>query len=304
MPIVSRLLGQSPAIAAVREQAERLLRSSQGPTRRPPPVLILGETGTGKGLLADAIHRAGGRASGPFVDVNCAAIPGTLLEAELFGFERGAFTDARQAKAGLFQAARGGSVFLDEIGLLPLALQSKLLKVIEERAVRRLGSTRSEPVDAAIIAATSEDLVSAVERGRFRADLYHRLAVVTLVLPPLSARGHDVVTLGEHFLTRACEDYGLPLRTLGDDARAALLAHTWPGNVRELANVIERAALFADEPVGTRRRDSACSSARSTARSRSASCSATRNGSPGSRTRICSLAVSTRRAGAPTRRST
>ena len=251
MPVVLRLLGESPAIAAVREQAERLLRSAASPGRRPPPVLILGETGTGKGLLADAIHRAGGRAGGPFVDVNCAAIPETLLEAELFGFERGAFTDARQAKAGLFQAARGGTVFLDEIGLLPLALQAKLLKVIEERAVRRLGSTRSEAVDAAVIAATSEDLTAAVERGRFRADLYHRLAVVTLVLPPLRARGRDVVLLAEHFLARACEDYRLPPRALGDDACAALLAHAWPGNVRELANVIERAALFADERVLT-----------------------------------------------------
>ena len=222
MPVASRILGESPAIAAVREQAERLVRSTATPARRPPPVLILGETGTGKGLLADALHRAGGRAAGPFVDVNCAAIPEALLEAELFGFERGAFTDARQAKPGLLQAARGGSVFLDEIGLLPLALQSKLLKVIEERAVRRLGSMRSEAVDAAVIAATSEDLAAAVERGRFRADLYHRLAVVTLVLPPLRARGHDVVLLAEHFLARACEDYGLPPRVLGDDARAAL----------------------------------------------------------------------------------
>ena len=251
MPVAARILGESPAIAAVREQAERLLRSASTPARRPPPVLILGETGTGKGLLADALHRAGARAAGPFVDVNCAAIPEALLEAELFGFERGAFTDARQAKPGLFQAARGGSVFLDEIGLLPLALQSKLLKAIEERAVRRLGSVRSEAIDAAVIAATSEDLAAAVERGRFRADLYHRLAVVTLVLPPLRARGHDVVLLAEHFLARACEDYGLPPRVLGDDARAALLAHAWPGNVRELANAIERAALFADERVLT-----------------------------------------------------
>src|SRR5262247_2819609 len=138
MTVFARVLGGSAAMAAVREQAARVLRAS-GPGRRPPPILILGQTGTGKGLLADAIHRAGGRAAGPFVDVNCAAIPETLLEAELFGFERGAFTDARQAKAGLFQAASGGTIFLDEIGLMPLALQSKLLKVIEERSVRRLG---------------------------------------------------------------------------------------------------------------------------------------------------------------------
>src|SRR5215471_4614321 len=147
MASVGLVLGDSAAIVAVREQISRLLRSAGGPARRLPPILILGETGTGKGLLASAIHRSSARAAGPFVDVNCSAIPDTLLEAELFGFERGAFTDARQAKAGLFQAANGGTLFLDEVGLLPLAMQAKLLKVLEERSVRRLGSTRSEPVD-------------------------------------------------------------------------------------------------------------------------------------------------------------
>jgi DNA-binding NtrC family response regulator/tetratricopeptide (TPR) repeat protein len=251
---LGQLLGESAPIAAVREQAARLLKSVAAPGRRLPPILILGETGTGKGLLAGALHGAGPRAAGPFVDVNCAAIPETLLEAELFGFERGAFTDARQAKAGLFQAAGGGTIFLDEVGLLPVSLQSKLLKVIEERAVRRLGSTRSEPTDVSVVAATSEDLAAAVKEGRFRADLYHRLAVVTLVLPPLRARGRDVLMLAEDFLTRVCEDYGLSTRVLSDDARAALLAHPWPGNVRELANVLERAALLADEPMLTAER--------------------------------------------------
>jgi transcriptional regulator with AAA-type ATPase domain/tetratricopeptide (TPR) repeat protein len=251
---LDQLLGDSAQIAAVREQAARLLRSVATPGRRLPPILLLGETGTGKGLLAGALHGAGPRAGGPFVDVNCAAIPETLLEAELFGFERGAFTDARQAKAGLFQAAAGGTLFLDEVGLLPLALQSKLLKVIEERAVRRLGSTRSEPTDVSVVTATSEDLAAAVKEGRFRADLYHRLAVVTLVLPPLRARGRDVLLLAEDFLGRVCEDYGLPARVLTEDARAALLAYAWPGNVRELANVLERAALLADEPALTAER--------------------------------------------------
>jgi len=219
MAVLTQLLGESAPIAAVREQATRLLRTAS-PGRRLPPILILGETGTGKGLLAYALHGAGGRAGGPFVDVNCAAIPETLLEAELFGYERGAFTDARQAKPGLFQAAGGGTIFLDEIGLLPLALQAKLLKVIEERAVRRLGSTRSEPLDVAIVAATSEDLAAAAREGRFRADLYHRLAVVTLLLPPLRARGRDVLLLAEEFLGRVCEDYGLAARVLTEDARA------------------------------------------------------------------------------------
>src|SRR6185503_12225855 len=145
--------------------------------------LILGETGTGKGLLASSIHRASARATEPFVDLNCAAIPEALLEAELFGYERGAFTDARQARPGLFQAAHGGILFLDEIGLLPAVLQAKLLKAIEERVVRRLGGTRREPVDVWIVAATSEDLRSEVQARRFREDLYHRLAVVTLRLP-------------------------------------------------------------------------------------------------------------------------
>ena len=248
MTPLAELLGESPAIATVRQQATRVLRSASTAARRRPSILILGETGTGKGLLAAAMHRAGDRPGSPFVDVNCAAIPETLIEAELFGFERGAFTDARQAKAGLFQAAAGGSIFLDEVGLLPLALQSKLLKVIEERTIRRLGSTRNEPLDVSVIAATSEDLVAAVQEGRFRADLYHRLAVVTVELPPLRARGADVLLLAHHFLGRICEDYGLPTAALTPDAQTALLAHDWPGNVRELANVLERAALLADGP--------------------------------------------------------
>jgi transcriptional regulator with AAA-type ATPase domain/tetratricopeptide (TPR) repeat protein len=242
------VLGDSAAVVAVREQVRRLLRSATGPARRLPPILILGDTGTGKGLLASTIHRSSARAAGPFVDVNCSAIPETLLEAELFGFERGAFTDARQAKAGLFQAANGGTMFLDEVGLLPLAMQAKLLKVIEERSVRRLGSTRSEPLDVSVIAATSEDVPAAVQAGRFRADLYHRLAVVTLTLPPLRARGRDVVLLAEHFLASICEDYGLPLKVLSEDGQAALTAYRWPGNVRELANVLERAVLLSDGP--------------------------------------------------------
>ena len=246
---LSGLLGRNPRIAALREQMLRVLGRQAEAARRSPPVLILGETGTGKGLVAATIHRAGVRARGPFVDVNCAAIPETLLEAELFGWERGAFTDARQAKPGLFQAANGGTIFLDEIGLLPVSLQSKLLKVIEEQQVRRLGSTRSEAVDVWVIAATSEDLDEAIRARRFREDLYHRLAVLTLRLPPLRERGEDIVLLAEHFLARSCEDYGLPAKTLTPDACVALRAFAWPGNVRQLANVMERAALFTDSPA-------------------------------------------------------
>src|SRR6185436_7197323 len=156
--MLNQLLGASPDLAAVRDQLSRLLGRQAAPKRRLPPVLIQGETGTGKGLVAQLIHRTGSRAATPFVDVNCAAIPDTLLEAELFGFERGAFTDARQAKLGLLQLAHRGTIFLDEIGLMPDGLQVKLLKALEDRAVRRLGSTRAEPADAWVLAATSEDL--------------------------------------------------------------------------------------------------------------------------------------------------
>ena len=246
MSPLTQLLGGSRGVVAVREQVARLLQRHAVGARRLPSLLILGETGTGKGLLASAIHRAGPRAAGPFVDVNCAAIPEALLEAELFGFERGAFTDARQAKAGLFQAAHLGTLFLDEVGLLPEGLQAKLLKVLEERTVRRLGSTRSEPVDIWLVAATNEELPAAVRARRFREDLYHRLAVLTLRLPPLRERGEDILMLAEHFLARACEDYGLAPRTLLPDAETALRAHAWPGNVRELANVMERVALLSD----------------------------------------------------------
>jgi transcriptional regulator with AAA-type ATPase domain/predicted ATPase len=239
------LLGENSLIIAIRTQVAELL-ARQTAAHRLPPVLILGETGTGKGLLARTIHQAGPRHDHPFVAVNCAAIPETLLEAELFGFERGAFTDARQAKPGLFQTAHGGTLFLDEIGLLPAALQGKLLSVLEDRAVRRLGRTRAERVDVTLVAATSVDLKRAIADGRFREDLYHRLAVITLELPPLRSRGADILELAEHFLARACADYGLSPRALTPDAHVKLATHRWPGNVRELANAMERVALLSD----------------------------------------------------------
>jgi transcriptional regulator with AAA-type ATPase domain/tetratricopeptide (TPR) repeat protein len=244
------LIGHSPALEAVRVVLRRL-GAHAGP--RLPNVLIAGETGTGKGLVARLIHRMGPRADGPFVDVNCAAIPETLLEAELFGFERGAFTDARRAKPGLIETAHGGTMFLDEIGLLSATLQAKLLKVTEEHAVRRLGATRSTPVSARLVCATNLDLAVETREGRFREDLYHRLAVVTLTLPPLRERGEDILLLAEHFLGRACQDYGLPARVLAPDARRSLLAHAWRGNVRELANLMERVALMAESTYVTAR---------------------------------------------------
>src|SRR5262245_16276356 len=245
MDVLADLIGASPVIESVRDTIRRLVSRQRG-ARRLPSIRIQGETGTGKGLVARLIHRAGPRPSGPFVDVNCAAIPEPLLEAELFGFERGAFTDARRGKPGLFQTAHHGTIFLDEIGLLPEALQAKLLKVIEEQAVRRLGSTSTEPVDVWIVSATNADLQQAMRERSFREDLYHRLAVVTLRLPPLRERGTDILLLAERFLTQTCEEYSLPTKTLTADAHARLLTYSWPGNVRELSNVMERVALLAE----------------------------------------------------------
>src|SRR5262244_3621400 len=240
MDPLDELIGENPKIVALRQTARALLRRHEA-ARRLPPILIEGETGTGKGFLARLMQRTGPRANAPFVDINCAAIPETLLEAELFGYERGAFTDARQSKLGLFQVAHGGTLFLDEVGLLPRGLQAKLLTVLEQNSVRRLGATRSEPADVAIIAATNEPLSVSVQEGRFREDLYHRLAVLTVELPPLRDRGADVEILAERLLARMCGEYQVPPKSLSDDARIALRGYAWPGNVRELSNVIERA---------------------------------------------------------------
>jgi DNA-binding NtrC family response regulator/tetratricopeptide (TPR) repeat protein len=240
----AEILGESAVIVGLRRQLEQIVHRYAG-ARRLPPLLLLGETGTGKSMIARALHQAGPRARQPFVDVNCAAIPATLMESEMFGFERGAFTDARRAKPGLFAAADRGTIFLDEIGLLPEGLQAKLLKVVEERQLRPLGATVTRAIDVWIIAATSEDLEVATRKQRFREDLYHRLAVVTLRIPPLRERGHDIALLAEHFLTRACSEYGLEKR-LTPAALARLTKHDWPGNIRELGNVVERVALLSD----------------------------------------------------------
>jgi len=208
-------------------------------------VLLTGETGTGKGLLAHAIHAAGPRAAKPFIEVNCTALPATLMEAELFGHERGAFTDAKESKPGLVEAAEGGFLFLDEIGDVDLAVQGKLLRAIEERAVRRVGSVRERKVDIRIIAATNRDLERAVGEERFRKDLYFRLAVIVLEVPPLRERGEDVLLLTAHFLHAFNAKYGKVVRDLSVAARDLLLSYPWPGNVRELSHVIERAVLWS-----------------------------------------------------------
>src|SRR5215831_19052314 len=239
------LIGESRCIQALRSSIKRLVQRVGG-AQRPPPVLIQGETGTGKGLVARLLHQASARSAGPFVDINCAAIPDTLLEAELFGYERGAFTEARRSKPGLFHAAHRGTIFLDEITLLPIGLQAKLLKVVEERTVRRLGATAGEPVDVWILSATNEHVARRVQERQFREDLYHRLTVMALNIPPLRERDGDIVRLAEHFLNRACADYGLAPRRLSVDACERILAYPWPGNVRELSNVIERATVLSD----------------------------------------------------------
>jgi DNA-binding NtrC family response regulator len=208
--------------------------------------LIVGETGTGKGLLARTLHQKGTRKGGPFIEVNCTAIPEALLESELFGHEKGAFTDASAAKPGLIEAAEGGTLFLDEIGHVSGAVQAKLLKVIEERTVRRLGSVRDRATDVWVLAATNRDLEKAVKSGAFREDLYHRLHVLEISVPPLRARGDDVLELAEHFLHVHASQYGVAAPRLSSAARAALTAYRWPGNVRELANVMERAVLLSD----------------------------------------------------------
>src|SRR5262245_39380920 len=250
MDDLAELVGESPAIERLRDKLRRLLARGRA-GQRLPAILLQGDTGTGKGLVARLLHRHGPRRQAAFVDVNCAAIPDTLLEAELFGFERGAFTDARRAKPGLFQTAHGGVLFLDEVALLPDSLQAKLLTAIEERAVRRLGSTRPEPADAWILSATNTDLQAAVAARRFREDLYHRLAVLTLLLPPLRERGRDILLLAERFLARACAEYGLLPKRLDPGAQARLLGYAWPGNIRELGNVMERAVLLTETSVVT-----------------------------------------------------
>src|SRR5262245_30958909 len=196
-----RLEGRASAIAALREQIRRLVTFDVVGTPA-PPLLLVGETGTGKGLVARIVHDSGPRKGGPFIQVNCAAIPETMLEAELFGYEAGAFTDAKRGKAGLYEAAQGGTLFLDEIDSLAVSLQAKLLTAIEGRRVRRLGAVAEHDVDVKLIVATQQDLPRLVETGGFRPDLYHRLAVVVLQLPPLRARGEDVVELAGTVLTR------------------------------------------------------------------------------------------------------
>ena len=226
-----------------------LLRQARLVADSDASVLIYGDSGTGKELLARAIHRASPRAEKPFVAVNCGAIPGDLLESELFGHARGAFTGAIQAHKGLFQAADGGTLFLDEIGDMPLPLQVKLLRVLQEGEVRPVGSTQAIPVDVRVISATHRDLDAHRVSGQFREDLYYRLNVVSLHLPPLSERREDIPLLATYILRKLAERYRKPVPTLAPDAMALLVAAPWPGNVRQLVNLLEQAVALTPTTV-------------------------------------------------------
>jgi DNA-binding NtrC family response regulator len=222
---------------------ERIEKVSQQPS---VTVLILGETGTGKEHAAKLIHVLSPRTASPFMELHCGAMPENLLESELFGYEAGAFTDARKAKPGLFEVANGGTVFLDEVGELPLSVQTKLLKVLEQKTLRRLGGIQETKINVRVIAATNRDLKKEVEEGRFRADLYYRLNVAQIELPPLRSRAEDIRGLAQFFFEDLCNVFQKKLKPLGKEVLDLLVAYPWPGNVRELKNVMERSILYAN----------------------------------------------------------
>jgi DNA-binding NtrC family response regulator len=234
------------SLAPLREQLEKIIAADRRLQTRLSPVLITGETGTGKSSLARWLHHHGPRAGQPLIEVNCSALPESLAESELFGHERGAFTDARTARQGLFEAAHGGTLFMDELPSLSPALQSKVLIALEERKIRRLGGNRSIEVDVRIIAATGRDLRTAVAAGEFREDLLQRLDLYRLNLPALRERGADIVALAEQLMAQLCRQHRLPPRQITEAGRQRLLAYRWPGNVRELAHELERALVFED----------------------------------------------------------
>jgi DNA-binding NtrC family response regulator len=238
---LERMLGTSPAMKTVLEQVAEVAASNA-------TVLLLGESGTGKELVARAIHWDGPRAGGPFVAVNCAAIPDTLLESELFGHEKGSFTGATQRRRGLVAEADGGTLFLDEIAEMPLTLQPKVLRVLQDRMVRPVGGREETVVDVRVISATNRDLHDLVRAGRFREDLYYRLAVIPIRLPSLRERPEDISLLAAHFLERAAATLGKRIEGFDEEATAWLAQHRWPGNVRELENVVERAVTLARGP--------------------------------------------------------
>jgi len=235
------LVGESPAMQKVFETMRKILKAGM------PTVLITGETGTGKGLVARSLHMHGPVSENPFVEVNCSAIPENLLEAELFGYEEGAFTDAKHKKVGLFEVANGGTIFFDEIGTMSLSLQVKILNVLENQTFRRLGGTKDIRVKTKVIAATNRNLEEALKEGTFREDLYYRLNVIRIHLPPLRERNGDILLLADYFLKKFSTEYRRQPKHLASTTKRLLLRYPWPGNVRELKNVLERAFLLTEE---------------------------------------------------------
>lgn len=240
---VNDMVGSSKAMQKVFQFIDQVAASPK------TSVLIEGETGTGKGMVARAIHYRSQRSNAPFIEVNCAAFQPTLLESELFGHEAGAFTGAKTRKKGLLEVAHGGTFFLDEVGDMSLELQSKLLKVLEEQSFRRVGGTREIRIDTRIISATSKDIPRAVKSGKFRTDLYYRLHVASIKLPPLREREDDILILAEHYLEIFSREFKKPIQTLSVEVQSVLRQHPWIGNVRELRNVMERAVLFETESI-------------------------------------------------------
>ena len=237
------LVGKSPAMREIRKTVELLSAVDF------PSALILGETGTGKSLISRVLHNSGLRASHNLVEVNCSAIPDELFESELFGHVKGAFTDARQEKRGLFEFANNGTLFLDEIGNLSASAQAKLLKVLEDKKLRKVGSVDEQDISVRVVAATNVDLETAIAAGRFREDLYYRINLLCIDLPPLRKRPDDVVQLTKHYLSYYATIYCKPIEAISDEALGLMTAHDWPGNIRELCNVIERAVLLSKRDV-------------------------------------------------------
>ena len=247
---LDKLLGNSTVMVDLKLQISQLIKAEQNLVDGvPATVLITGETGTGKDLVARAFHFDGTRRQGQFIELNCSAIPDHLLEAELFGYERGAFTDARERKMGLVEAADGGTLFLDEIGDMDIALQTKLLKLLEDRTVRRLGGLRDKQVNVRIIAATNHRLEQLINEGKFRSDLYYRLRVVQINIPPLRDRGSDIIHLANHMLSQHAQRYRRNKKQISKAAQMTLLGYSWPGNVRELRNMMEQAVLMINEDL-------------------------------------------------------
>ncbi len=238
---IDKIVGESSDLQHVLTMVRKIALSDAG------TVLIQGESGTGKELIAKAIHYEGVRADKPFMAINCAAVPETLLESELMGHEKGAFTDAKSQKKGLFEMAHGGTVFLDEIGDMPMAIQAKLLRVLEDRAFRRVGGTKDIHVDIRIVSATNRDLLQAIEEKTFRNDLYYRLQVIPIFLPPLRERRGDILVLAQSFIDGFNREFGKDVKAISPAAEKVLVEYDWPGNIRELRNVIERAVILEND---------------------------------------------------------